>query len=159
GQLGEAIALAERRVALAPLEEHAYQQLMQLHYLRGDRAAAIAAFEHCERMLKHELGARPGAETLALLKLVESAASAPGPITAKPTPPSILKPPRLIGRERELAALSAACDAGSIPLVLGAAGLGKSRLLAEWAAHLEDQVAIRARPGDSAAPYALLARW
>ena len=159
GKMAEAIALAERLVALAPLEEQAHQRLMQLHYLRGDRSAAIAAFEHCERVLKDELGARPGAETLALLKVIESTASAPIPVAAKATPISILKPPRLIARDNELAALSAACDARRVPLVVGAGGLGKSRLLAEWAAHIEGHVVVRARPGDSTVPYALLARW
>jgi tetratricopeptide (TPR) repeat protein len=159
GKLAEAIALAETLVALAPLEEYVHQRLMQLHYLRGDRSAAIAAFERCERLLKDELGARPGAETLALLKVVESAASATVPAAAKPIPASVVKPPRMIGRENDLAALRGACDAGRVPLVVGAAGLGKSRLLAECASHLQSQIAIRARPGDSTAPYALLARW
>src|SRR5262249_43066155 len=144
GKLAEAIAVAERLVALAPLEEHVHQRLMQLHYLRGDRSAAIAAFERCERLLKDELGARPGAETLTLLKVVESAASATVPVAAKPIPASIVKPPRMIGREKELAALCGACDAGPVPLVVGAAGLGKSRLLAEWASRLESQITIRA---------------
>ena len=74
GQLAEAIALAERLVALAPLEEHAHRRLMRLHYLRNDRSGAIAAFERCERLIKDELGARPSEETLALLKTIESAA-------------------------------------------------------------------------------------
>jgi DNA-binding SARP family transcriptional activator len=159
GKLAEAIALAERLVALAPLEEHAHQRLMQLHYVRGDRSAAIAAFERCERLLKDELGARPGVETLAMLKVVESAAIATVPVAAKPIPASIVKPPRMIGREKELAVLCGACDTGHVALVVGAAGLGKSRLLADWASHLQSQITIRARPGDSTAPYALLARW
>src|SRR5262245_14939572 len=108
GKLAEAIALAEQLVALAPLEEHAHQRLMRLHYLRGDRSAAIAAFERCERLLKDELGARPGSETLALLKVVESATSASVSAAVKPTPASIVKPPRMIGRERDLAALCGA---------------------------------------------------
>ena len=35
--------------------------------LAGDRAAALLAFDACERMLKHEVGATPSPETLALL--------------------------------------------------------------------------------------------
>jgi DNA-binding SARP family transcriptional activator len=159
GKLAEALALADRLVATVPLEEHAHQRLMRLHYLSGDRAAAIGAFERCERLLKDELGARPGAETVALLKIVESAASAPVPTVAKPTPPSLRKPPRLIGRARELATLSAACDAGRVPIVVGAGGIGKSRLLSEWASHFDRPIVVRARPGDATAPYALLARW
>src|SRR4029450_11362111 len=104
-------------------------------------------------------GARPGAETLALLKVVESAASAPVPAAVRTIPSSIVNPPRMIGRENDLAALRGACDAGRVPLVVGAAGLGKSRLLAEWASHLPRRIVVGARPGDSTAPYALLARW
>src|SRR4030095_16727930 len=159
GKLAEAIAVAETLVALTPLEEHAHQRLMHLHYLRGDRSASIAAFERCERLLKDELGARPGAETLALLKVVESAASAPRRAAVRTIPASIVKPPRMIGRENDLAALRGACDAGRVPLVVGAPGLGQSRLVAGWPSHLSNRIAVRGRPGDSTAPYALLARW
>lgn len=44
---------------------------MRLHYLAGDRAAALLAFDACERMLKHEIGARPSPQTLALLAMLE----------------------------------------------------------------------------------------
>lgn len=40
---------------------------MRLHYLRGDTASAVAAFEVCERALKDELELRPSTETLQLL--------------------------------------------------------------------------------------------
>ena len=47
---------------------------MRLHYLRGDRAAAIAAFERFEQRLKDELGTRPSAETIELLATIERGA-------------------------------------------------------------------------------------
>jgi DNA-binding SARP family transcriptional activator len=160
GHIADAIAPAQQLVALTPLEEHTHRRLMRLHYLHGDRAAAIAAFEHCERLLKDELGVRPGAETLTLLHTIESAAGALAPGIARTVPAALLRPPRMVGRAAELAALRDAWAAGSVAIVLGAGGLGKSRLLAELAAHLGDgHVAVRARPGDAAAPYALLARW
>ncbi len=159
GQFAEAIALAEQLVALAPLEEHAHRRLMRLHYLRNDRSGAIAAFERCERLIKDEFGARPSEETLALLKTIESAAGVVAATAARSVPPSIIRPPRMIGRGTELAAAVAAWNDGRVALVVGAGGLGKSRLLAELPAQLDSHVVIRARPGDSTAPYSLLTRW
>jgi len=62
-----AIVHAAELVALDPLSEAAHRRVVRLHYLAGDRAAALLAFDRCERMLKDEVGARPDAETMALL--------------------------------------------------------------------------------------------
>ena len=159
GRYAEAIALAEQLAALSPFEEHAHRRLMHLHYLHGDRSGAIAAFERCERLIRDEFGTRPGADTLALLQTIESGAGAAAKMASRTVPSSIVRPPRMIGRDAEIAAVSAAWQAGRVALVLGAGGLGKSRLLAEAAAQLESHVAVRARAGDATAPYALLARW
>ena len=59
--------------SIDPLAEHAQRRLMRLHYLRGDRASAIAAFERFEQRLKDELGTRPSAETIELLATIEGA--------------------------------------------------------------------------------------
>ena len=59
-----------------PLAEHGQRRLMRLHYLRGDRAAAIAAFERFEQRLKDELGTRPSAETIELLATIERGGAA-----------------------------------------------------------------------------------
>jgi len=157
GRLADAIPLAERLVELDPLHEHAHRRLMRLHYLRGDRAAAIAAFERCERLLKDELGTRPDAETLALLATVE-AGRAPLPARRAPLPATILRPPRLIGRSRELDAMRLAWDGGSAFLLSSEPGMGKSRLLSELGAEWPGAVYSAARPGDGGVPYAALAR-
>ena len=65
----------------------------------------------------------------------------------------------MIGRAAEIAEAVAAWDAYRVVWVVGAGGLGKSRLLAELGATVEGTIAVRAHPGDSTAPYALLARW
>ncbi|MCU0950272.1 MAG: AAA family ATPase, partial [Burkholderiaceae bacterium] len=159
GELASAIALAQRLVIDDPLLEHAQRRLMRLHYLRGDRAAAIAVFEAFERTLKDELGTRPDPETIELLATIERA-SVPtaAPARRAMVPPALQRPPRLIGREAELGTLSAAWEAGRVFLLVGEAGMGKSRLLAEFAAGRADVVIAQARPGDVAVPYALLAR-
>ena len=48
-QLARAILCAQQIASHAPLSEHAHRRLMRLHYLRGDTASAVAAFEACER--------------------------------------------------------------------------------------------------------------
>lgn len=159
GELAAAIAVAQRLLAESPLSEHALRRLMRLHYLHGDRAAAILVFERFEQQLKDELGARPDAETLALLATVEASPGA-ARIARAPSsvPASLLKPPRLVGRDAELATLADAWRSGRVFVVQGEAGMGKSRLLAEWAGRRPSAVVVQARPGDAGVPFALLAR-
>lgn len=156
GELAAAIAVAERLVALDPLQEHAWRLLMQLHAQRRDRAAALAAFERCERLLRDELGVRPSPPTLALLHRIETLA--PAALPPAGLPPALLRPPPMVGREAERAAMQAAWAAGRPFLLLGDAGLGKSRLLGAWAAAHEGAVLESARPGDEHVAYGVLVR-
>lgn len=159
GALASAIAICERLLQLDPLLEHGWRRLMRLHHLRGDRGAAVAAFERCERVLRDELGLRPGAETLSLLAEVEAAEpSAPHALRPPPLPPSLLRPPRLIGRNDSWAAMHRSWDEGSPFLLAGHAGLGKSRLLGEWAMAHPGSVLCSAVPGDDATAYGLVTR-
>lgn len=160
GELAAAIDVAMSLQAEDALSDHAVRRLMRLHYLRGDRTAAVAAFERFEQHLKSELGARPDPETVALLRTVESGAAVPAPALQRtPVPASLLRPPRLVGRNAELAALADAWAARRVPLLLGEAGMGKTRLLAEFAHSHPDTLLVQARPGDAGVPFALLARW
>lgn len=156
GELAGAIALTERALGLDSLHEHAWRRLMQAHYLRGDRAAAVAAFERCEQALRTELGLRPGAETLALLAQVERVEH---PSPRRMLPPSLLRPPRLVGRAQECARMHMAWQSGQAFVLLGEAGLGKSRLLADHGlAGPPGVVPVTARPGDEGVPYAVLVK-
>ncbi len=139
GELARALVLAQRLLADDPLSEHAHRQLMRLHYLRGDIAAAVAAFEACERVLKDELGLRPSAETQELLQTVEH-----GRLPA-PSPGALLDE-----AQRD----------GQVAVLVGEAGIGKTRLLQDFAAsHAQATfVYAQARPGDAAVPYGALAR-
>ncbi len=165
GRIGEALALAQQLVEAEPLQEHGHRRLMRLHYLRGDRSAALAAFDACERVLKDELGVRPGAETLELLAQIESS-QAVAVRGTRPLPVTLSRPPRMIGRQRELQRMQDALRAGRHAVVIGEAGMGKSRLLAEAAADAagratsarEAPLSVCARPGDADLSYALFAR-
>ena len=167
----DALSHAHELLALEPVSEAAHRRVIRLHYLAGDRAAALLAFDRCEQVLKNEVGARPSAETLALLASIEQADDASLPTRAQRVPASVLRPPRVIGRDTERQALARAVDDAAVVLLLGEAGMGKSRLIADWLAgagaslshatsHAATQVvAISARPGDAAVPYAVAARW
>ena len=154
-----ALALARELLAQAPLSEAAHRRLMRLHYLSGDRAAALLAFDHCEQLLKDEVGAAPSAETLALLGTIERAATEAAWAPAVAVPAAVLRPPRLIGRDCEREQLASAVREGRVALLQGEAGMGKSRLLAELVrAPGGAWISVCARPGDAGWQGALLAR-
>lgn len=136
GQRGEharAITLAERRLALDPLNESAHRQLIRLYAEGGNRSAALEQYRECVRILDRELGVRPLDETTALYHAILEGALEPRPAMApspSPTPRDLEYP--LVGRQRELAALLDAYRAvgpdGRLVVLAGEAGIGKTRL-------------------------------
>lgn len=156
GALAEAIQLCERIVHAHPTTEHAWRRLMRLHWLRADRAAAIASFERFEHVVCQEHGLRPSAETLALLDRIEHLETPAAPPGAS-LPPGLLHPPRLVGRASALQAMADAWPAGRALMVLADGGMGKSRLLDAFVQGRDGVLRARARPGDAAQPYATLA--
>ncbi len=129
---------------------------MRLHYRRGDRSSALAAFARCEQCLQRELGEAPGAETRALAQLIERAAELPGAV-ARRMPTALARPPVLVGRERQWRRLEEAWQGRGVAVLTGDAGMGKTRLLGDFARH-HGALLVGARPGDERVPYALLAR-
>ncbi|MDP1900167.1 MAG: BTAD domain-containing putative transcriptional regulator [Rubrivivax sp.] len=157
GHVAAALRLAQRLLELDALDESVHRRVMRLHHARGDRAAALHAFQHCRDLLARELGVSPCRETRALAAEIESGAPLRAP-AARPRPIALARPPRLIGRERELAALHDGWQRGNVVAVLGEAGVGKSRLIAELAAHQAPALSTGARPGDAQIAFALLTR-
>ena len=159
GDITAALALAQAMVEAEPLSEAAHRRVMRLHYLRGDRAAAMLAFDRCEQVLKHEVGTGPSPETLALLATLEQAAPLEGGARQRSAvPAAMLRPPRLIGRDADLQALARGLDGGHVVLLVGEAGMGKSRLLQALAAQQPGLLHSSGRPGDALVPYATIAR-
>lgn len=158
GELAAALASTETLLGLDPLLEHAWRRLMRLHYLRGDRAAAVAAFERCERVLRDELSLRPSPEAVALLAEVEALAAAAPPPSRAPLPSSQLRPSHMVARQAEMTRVAAAWQAGHSFVVLGEPGLGKSRLLAEFAGPRPAVLLVAGRAGDEGVPYSALLR-
>lgn len=178
GDYAAALAGAQDWLAAEPQLEDAHRAVMRLHYLLGDRAAALATFKRCEQQLAQVHGARPGVQTLALHAIVsgaDAALSAPPATVAPQLPAGVLRPPRLVGRDTELAAIDQGWAAGCIVALVGDAGIGKSRLLRQVLPAGERRletgegqqtadaaprhaVAVAARPGDAGVPLATLAR-
>jgi DNA-binding SARP family transcriptional activator/tetratricopeptide (TPR) repeat protein len=161
----DALTHAGEMLALEPLSEEAHRRVIRLHYLRGDRASALLAFDRCEQVLKDEIGARPSAETMALLATVDAAAmpAAGGAAATRRVPAAVQRPPRLIGRDEAWAALQAAWDAGHAAVVCGEAGMGKTRLVTDFAKARGATLVVGARPGDGHVGYSsasrLLRQW
>lgn len=157
GRLQQALPLARRVVELLPLGEQGWRRVMRVHYLLDDRAAAQDVFWRLTTLLRDELGIRPSAETLQLMQTVETADLAQTALQ-RSIPVSLLRPPALIGRDRAFQAMVAAWQQGQPFLVVGEAGMGKSRLLEAYVRGIEGVVAERALDGDADQPYAVLRR-
>lgn len=157
GHAALALQYAERLVADDPLLEYAHRRLMRLHYLRGDRAAALAAYERCRQVLGRSLKAQPARETEELARLVQASGALPQPMPA-PRPVAVLRPPRLVARDAEWRLLEQAWHERRIALVLGEPGIGKTRLLTDFAGAHAGTLVAGGRAGDARVPYATLAR-
>ena len=158
GQLALALVSAQQLVELDATSEHAHRRVMRLHYLRGDRAAALAAFDHCCDVLERVLGVAPDPETEALRARIEASPSPAPEHTRRPLPISVLRPPVLIGRAPEWDALAANWAVGAATALSGEAGMGKTRLSRDFAQAHPGVLLLDARPGDLRVPHALLSR-
>ena len=156
---GGALVHARAVLALEPLSEESHRRVMRLHYLAGDRAAALLAFDVCEQVLKDEVGARPSGQTLALLATVDESSIGPEyAIALSAVPAAVLRPPRLIGRDSAWQTLHAAWDGCRRALVTGEGGMGKSRLIGDFARTRGCVIVASARPGDELVVYASFSR-
>ncbi|WP_119316201.1 BTAD domain-containing putative transcriptional regulator, partial [Calidithermus terrae] len=156
GNPKQALAYAQVWARIEPLSEEAHRQVIRLHYLVGDRGAALAAFEQCKRVLRDELGAEPLPETLELVRLVERGTELPGAAPrprAAVLPAAVLRPPVLAGREREWAMMEEAWEEGKFIFLVGEPGVGKSRLATDFLASKGRFVHLETRPGDAKIPY------
>jgi len=188
GRLEAALDAAQALLALDDRDELHHRECMRLHYLAGNGAAGLAAFERLSRMLNQEFGSRPSAASVQLadaLRLAQEgvvlrSSQAPSPLTL---PVTLKRPPRVAGRDAERAAVRLALADGRAVWIEGEAGMGKTRLLGavlqEWGASggaeaTTPDAAIRhaahqglapqgvlmgaGRPGDAGSPYATLGR-
>ena len=163
GLLDEAIRLADELLAIDRESEEAYRAQMEVLYLRGDTAAAIAVWDRCKEMLRQLYGVAPSSATRQLGETILAASAAALGTRASlarsdAIPITVLRPPRLIARQDLLHHMMSAWRSGATPWLCGEAGVGKSRLLAEFAAAAGACALAVARPGDADVPYSSLER-
>jgi pimeloyl-ACP methyl ester carboxylesterase len=159
GRTESAIQTGRQLLSLDPVQEPAHRALMRLYAQAGRRGAALRQYQQCVEVLQRELGVEPEAETRQLYQEIlqrrdEPARTPPTALRARGEPATAARAP-LIGRETELATLRDAFaeaqgrrvtdkpgvgSGGShVVLVVGQAGVGKTRLLEEFAADAEGQ--------------------
>jgi DNA-binding SARP family transcriptional activator len=145
GEYEPALAYARRLAGEDPLREEAHAEVMRLcHLLRRDHEA-LQQYQLCCQVLAEELAAKPSADTAALAAEIAAQAGpseAPYlPVAPYASPLRLLDRPDqvpLVGREAERAELArhleqAAAGQGGLLLVVGGAGVGKTRLMQEVA--------------------------
>jgi tetratricopeptide (TPR) repeat protein len=130
---------------------------MEVLYLRGDRAAAIAAWDECRETLRRAFGVAPSAATNELGKLIVASAAAPASASER-LPASLLRPPQLIGRAGVLDGIERTLQLCHAVVIAGPGGIGKSRLIAEVTAAHAPSLVVAARAGDRVLPGASFAR-
>jgi DNA-binding SARP family transcriptional activator len=160
-----AVTAAQALVELEPEREASHVQLMRAYLALGDRVEALRAYERLRRMLADDFGLFPSAAADQLMYLAlgpeDAPASPPAPLPL-PTPVVDARRTAIVGRDAELAQIDAlfAPDATArIAVVVGPAGIGKSRLACEAAAQAHESgfvVVFGACSDDRTTPYRVI---
>ncbi len=133
-----AIHYAQQYLATDDLAEDIHRRLINLYAASGDRSAALQQFEQCLIVLERELGVAPLPETRAAYESARDGSKPPSleevPKPEWTTLPGLNLP--LIGRDEAWQALTQAYgryQSGGVIFISGEAGVGKSRLMQEFA--------------------------
>jgi DNA-binding SARP family transcriptional activator/tetratricopeptide (TPR) repeat protein len=141
-----AIPAAQRLLADDPWRDDVLRTLIRLRYESGDRAGALAEYERFAAALRDELGTEPMAETRAAYASIAADTAPAHADTAAPQHRAValrtIPALPFAGRAAEMAALRERFDAavtgnGGLVLVGGEAGIGKTRLVREFATACE----------------------
>ena len=150
GELEQARATLTRWLALDALSEEAYRRLMRVHLGLGDPTAALQVYASCRARLAEDLQVKPSAETVALAERIRATTAArrgtsPATTARSRSTGELLAP--LVGRAAAFSHLVGSFQQarGGQPqavLVVGEAGIGKTRLAREWVAWAAAQGAL-----------------
>lgn len=66
------LAYGTRILRCERARERTHRRLMRLHYLAGDRTAALRQYQQCVQTLREELGVKPAAQTVALYQHIRT---------------------------------------------------------------------------------------
>lgn len=180
GSYDTALAYAQRYLETDDLAEDIHRRVIELHAAVGDRSSAVRQYERCVTILENELGVEPLPETHAAYQAalasrgpLEEMAPAPRAMV-DPWPDAEHKPTveltwtthpglglELVGRGKSLQQMEDAFalsreGKGGVLLISGEPGIGKSRLMQEFAASLGEETLVLAgagHPDTQASPY------
>jgi len=159
------IAGAQQILAIDPWREDVVRQVMALRCESGDRAGALAEYERFAKLLRLELKVQPMPETLTLRESIARGENfqPEAPLEPAATPSIVADSATLpfVGRHTEMGQLletwsRAARGRGACVFVGGEPGVGKSRLILEFAHAVEERggrVLIGATGSPEATPY------
>lgn len=161
GRSADALAAAQRATDIDPLHDGAHARCMRLLYAQGQGGAALDLYARFES----RRGRQPSgssAETAAR----DMAALATRAACHRPSPPpldeatlaTLARPPRRVGRDADWARLQRAVGLQRPCVLIGEAGIGKTRLLTDFTQGRDGTLQAAGRPGDATQPFALAAR-
>lgn len=136
-QFDAALRLADHVLRVEPYHEPTYRAVMRLHAALGDTPLALRAYETCREALAEGVGESPSRETRALARRIKEHQTLPPP-TPKATGTTMIG--RII-EWRQLTEAWKACLGGrsAVHDLEGLSGIGKTRLMEEFASHLKRQ--------------------
>ncbi|MBT2487513.1 tetratricopeptide repeat protein [Streptomyces sp. ISL-96] len=117
-------------IAVHPLRERLYGQLMRALHAGGRPAEALTVYEQARRKLAGELGADPSAELAALHLELLRGQSAERTAAPRGVPSQLTS---FVGRDEELERIGRLLGAGRLVTLTGPGGAGKTRLAVEAA--------------------------
>lgn len=157
----DALTTAENLLRRDPLREDAHRLVMRAHCHLGQRNSALTHYQNCRDTILAELGTEPMEETTDLYRSILDGRFKPTPAPASPpaaTPPPIIPvspardplgvtaPVRLLGRDADLTFLHRHWEKlverdaiAPLLFISGEAGIGKTRLVDEFANRLRAQ--------------------
>lgn len=157
----DALQAARQRVEIDPLNEPTYRTLMRIHAAKGERGAVTAAYRELVATLNRELGVEPLEETTELYRAL-SRGSTPAPLPQQATGQDAAGDLPFVGRVQEWDRLLMAYGERA-PLVVGIQGepgIGKTRLVQEFVAHVSSlgarTVIARSHEGETNVAYGVL---
>lgn len=138
GQVDRAVAELRQHVRLHPLREHGWQLLVVALYRSGRQSEALSECRQLRTLLDLELGIRPGPA----FRAVEVAVLRQDPrlLWNRSTLPHIHD--SFVGRTAELKQLDKLLEHHQLVTLHGPGGVGKTRLVVEWARRRPDDVPV-----------------
>ena len=135
GPYGEVVAAGELAIAEHPLREELWRSLMVGLARAGRTAEAGRVFRRYRTWLGDEVGLEPSVDLFALDAAIISGVESPRPAPAGGRAPARLPRPTsaLVGRDDELRRLGEAAVGPGLVTLVGAGGVGKTRLALEIA--------------------------